>query len=122
MTDYPTGRSQCIRVASEPVIENGLRPVNERQASSLSAPDHLGTSCIEELSRFDFAAAHGYQPHAVVWGEGASGQLCRLLESLFVGCSQRQLAREDMHLASVTKGCRQIAERSGLADQLKMPF
>ena len=33
---------------------------------------------------------------------------------------QRQLAREDMHLAAVTKGDREIAERSGLADQLKV--
>jgi hypothetical protein len=33
---------------------------------------------------------------------------------------QCQLAREDMHLAAVGKGDREIGERAGLADQLKV--
>src|SRR5580700_1554919 len=86
MTNHPTRGSQCIRIASESVVENGLRPINERQASSLSAPDYFDTSCIEELSRFDLAAAHGYQPDSVVWGDRASGQLCCLPEGFLVRC------------------------------------
>jgi hypothetical protein len=34
--------------------------------------------------------------------------------------SRCQLTREDMHLAAVAKGDLEIAERSGLADQLEV--
>jgi hypothetical protein len=44
------------------------------------------------------------------------------LESLLQRGGRRKLTGEEMHLAAVTERIRELPDRSGLADQLKVSF
>ena len=60
MADHPAGGSQRVCVSAEPVVEDGLGPIGERQAGPLSALGNVGRaeskSCLASASRPRIAA------------------------------------------------------------------
>jgi hypothetical protein len=109
------GRSQRVFVATEPVVEQRVRPLSDGHSDSLTARDRVG---LLELARLGLTALPGEQPERTERRRPAPGHLGDRRCLLDQQGSRAQLAGEDVHVDTGVERERQFAERTGFPGDL----